>query len=51
MLDAEAAKHLSEGLKENKSLTALKYAAASPPPYCQDPLTSPVGSCLQVEGQ
>ena len=29
-LRAEGAKHLSEGLKENKALTFLKYAAAHP---------------------
>ena len=27
-LDAEAAKYLSEGLKENKALTSLEYAAS-----------------------
>ena len=41
-LDAEAAKHLSEGLQANKGLTSLEYARQSPPSRlgsCQQPLT------------
>ena len=33
-LDAEAAKHLAEGLKTNSTLQTLKYAAARPKSYC-----------------
>ena len=29
-IGAEGAKHLAEGLKTNKALTSLKYAAARP---------------------
>ena len=36
-LDAEAAKHLSEGLQANKGLTLLKYA--------RPPLTCPIWQC------
>ena len=38
-LGAEGAKHISEGLKANKALTKLEYAASLPFPYCQYPLT------------
>jgi len=38
-LDAEAAKYLSEGLKENTALKELKYVASHPNSYCQQPLT------------
>ena len=38
-LDAKAAEHLAGALKENQTLTTLKYAAASPSLYCQQPLT------------
>ena len=36
-LDAEAAKHLSEGLKENKALTSLEYAAS----HCLPTVSTP----------
>ena len=48
-LDAEAAKYLSEGLKENTALKELKYAATHLDPYCQQPLTHRSCSCLQFE--
>ena len=38
-IGAEGAKHLSEGLKANKTLTRLEYAAAHHFPKCQHPLT------------
>ena len=38
-LDAEAAKHLSEGLKLNSTLQALKYAASPLDLYCQQLMT------------
>ena len=39
MLDAEAAKFLSEGLKSNSTLQALEYATPRLDSYCQQPLT------------
>ena len=50
-LDAEAAKHLSEALKTNSTLQTLRYAAARPFPYCQQPLTFPFFSRLQSPEQ
>ena len=42
-LEAEAAKYLGEGLRENKGLTALEYAACHHQPSlfgkCQQPLS------------
>ena len=38
-LDAKAAEHLAGALKENKTLTTLKYAADARFSYCQHPLT------------
>ena len=38
-LDENAAEHLAKGLKKNTALTSLKYAAAHPFAYCQQPLT------------
>ena len=36
-LDAQAAKHFSEGLKQNKALTSLKYAAS----HCLPTVSTP----------
>ena len=37
-MGVEGAKYIAEGLKENKALKELMYAAAHPFPYCQHPL-------------
>ena len=50
-LNAEAAKHLAEGLAKNGTLATLKYASSHPFPCCQHPLTSPLGSRSQFNAQ
>ena len=47
LLKDEGAGYVAEALKINTTLKELKYAAAHPPHYCQQPLTLAFSLCLQ----